>query len=636
MLTLRLPLHAQIFAPKRDWAGVTKYVQSAEYQDSIFTFFADNTPTLIAHDSTATFANFVWLRFNSDSLNFVDTVFVEADVDTSRVDSLPEGGYRVQVTAFRRTVHVFERSVTMGEGAITLIANVLPLISDQNVTWTIVSGAEHADLTSAGEFTPKSAGVVQVRATSAKYPALLGEGSITIDPALTNPGDKLCIDSLCVEPDTVRLLVGETAIVKVTQLFPNNINRTSLLYVIEDELVAKFNGNLLSALAPGETKVVVKPQDGDYEGVTIPVFVYNPDSSDPAKPLPQPAPSTVSFFTAWVFVDNVLITSIEERNSCECLELRPKTSPNRYDVEYERFVYFDLSLPRFRVKNDYGLAYFSAKNVKWEAKAVELDKRVEVPDPPGFDLLISDPPPLYDAQYTISFTSPFGRKLSAQTTVIQAIAVQAKQQVKINNFSGWVDYEPGTGYEALLELSLSSKAINADSVFWRLSKKDLTTFDYNEFWRDSAEFGDGEIFPDKQLLTPGDYHLFHLAKNVNSLCVDSLMIDIRVDSSMLKPEAIPNVFTPTNRDGTNDVFNFISPDENIRSMKTCKVLIYSRSGSLVHKYEGDPREWLGWNGNVLNSNRLASPGVYFYIIEAVGWDGHKFKRGPYKGTLHLF
>ncbi len=70
---------------------------------------------------------------------------------------------------------------------------------------------------------------------------------------------------------------------------------------------------------------------------------------------------------------------------------------------------------------------------------------------------------------------------------------------------------------------------------------------------------------------------------------------------------LPNVFTP-NGDGRNDYFrpNAYSFVESV-NMK-----IYNRWGNLVYQTE-DPD--INWDGKQLNTDRLVSPGVYYYICD---------------------
>ena len=337
----------------------------------------------------------------------------------------------------------------------------------------------------------------------------------------------------------------------------------------------------------------------------------------------------VQVYTVWMFIDDVRIDTLLYDNECDYLRVEPRTIPNRYDVEWDRFVYWDLSRPTPIPINTYGRSYFS--QVRWECDVAD----VELPERPRIDLQVVGPAPYYDAQYTLNFTSPFGRTMSAQSTTIEAVAVKADSEVKMMKSSVWEDFSESEKYEALLEMSLKSTSLNADSVCWSISRQQPNNGRYARIWGECAAFSSAEIFPDKAMMVPGRYRLVHTAKNTTSRCIDSTYIEFMVDSSMIKEEAFPNVFTPTNADGINDVFRFVDPEQNIRSMQSCLIRIYNRSGKLMHTYDGDPRQWQGWDGKT--HGRMANPGIYYYIVECTGWDGQIFKkREPYKGFFYLY
>jgi gliding motility-associated-like protein len=93
------------------------------------------------------------------------------------------------------------------------------------------------------------------------------------------------------------------------------------------------------------------------------------------------------------------------------------------------------------------------------------------------------------------------------------------------------------------------------------------------------------------------------------------------------------VFTP-NEDGSNDRFMV---DKS--SLKYISVEIISRSGIRVYSFYGEGpvlKDWDGWDGNVNNSSRKASPGVYFYVIKALGWDDVKYEGKAYRGFVYLY
>ncbi|HBI81142.1 MAG TPA: hypothetical protein DDY04_04165, partial [Bacteroidales bacterium] len=173
--------------------------------------------------------------------------------------------------------------------------------------------------------------------------------------------------------------------------------------------------------------------------------------------------------------------------------------------------------------------------------------------------------------------------------------------------------------------------------YWAITTQKITpdSIAYHSIWRDSSLIAvRNEAYPDKNLMVPGLYKVYHYSVNSQTSCIDSVITDIEVDSSRISADAIPNVFSP-NSDGNNDLFRFSETDESIRSIQSFTIQIFSRSGKLVYSYSGDPREWEGWDGRT-TSGAEASEGVYYFIIEARGWDNRRFARGPYKGFLHLF
>jgi len=88
---------------------------------------------------------------------------------------------------------------------------------------------------------------------------------------------------------------------------------------------------------------------------------------------------------------------------------------------------------------------------------------------------------------------------------------------------------------------------------------------------------------------------------------------------------IPNIFSP-NGDGINDYFQVKAQTLNKFHGK-----ILNRYGRVVYEWDDPDTETAGWDGK-LNGSTKATPGVYYYIIEAVGKDGKPYEK---QGALHL-
>ena len=167
------------------------------------------------------------------------------------------------------------------------------------------------------------------------------------------------------------------------------------------------------------------------------------------------------------------------------------------------------------------------------------------------------------------------------------------------------------------QCSLSNKSINAVEFEWIFEEEDSTSI---------------SILEDPEPYTyyiPGDhYEVILVAKNEQ--CTDTFKYQyIVVEPSSLD---IPNVFTP-NEDGYNDRFMVAG-----KSLRSLYVQIFNRTGKKIYEFSShgsDLKDWEGWDGKI-NGKADASPGVYYYIIHAVGWDDEVYKGELYRGVVYLY
>lgn len=240
--------------------------------------------------------------------------------------------------------------------------------------------------------------------------------------------------------------------------------------------------------------------------------------------------------------------------------------------------------------------------------------------------IIYEPTPT-DVNYTLTVTDGFGYSATSNVTYESIVP---KVKFYANPQSG----------EAPLEVSFENETINADlsSYEWSLyrSDEDLANEGYvNGFDSelDSIMLTMSGDNPNYLYDIPGTYNVRLTAFKVSDkhTCYDTAYIDdkVRVDSSYIE---CPNVFTP-NGDGMNDVFVV-----KTLSLKSMNIIIKNRWGSTVHKWSSD--NIFGsddvyynsvWDGKI--NGAYANPGVYFYVIQAIGRDGRKFKES---GFVHLF
>ena len=95
-------------------------------------------------------------------------------------------------------------------------------------------------------------------------------------------------------------------------------------------------------------------------------------------------------------------------------------------------------------------------------------------------------------------------------------------------------------------------------------------------------------------------------------------IDIFINSVFV----ITNVFTP-NGDGINDLFTL-----QTKGLKTLDVEIFNRWGQKINEWHTVNG---GWDGRS-SSGAVCSDGTYYFIINALGFDGKKYYE---KGAFSL-
>lgn len=349
-------------------------------------------------------------------------------------------------------------------------------------------------------------------------------------------------------------------------------------------------------------------------------------------------------YTAWVMVDEVELESISlVKNTCSGLELSLITEPNFFDVQ-SLFTYYDLSREAHQELNVLGAnGYFDDHTFESTNNKVVVNQKIY--SLPFVFVEYENSTngryhgPLYESAYRFTYQNPFGKgNVMVETPTIDAVSTKADFEIRFWDEEQLLFGSPQTddipSGEALLEMELKSTAVNSDSLFWTIHNDKLRIAQGADslIWRDSSLFNARvESYPEKRKLVPGFYEIEHVSvKHSGDLtCIDSLFRTVEVDTSFI--QNIPNVFTPG---GMYPYFKI--EEDDLRSLKSFKIAIMSRSGKQVYRYVGDPKQWEGWNGKLDGTKGDVPAGVYYYVIDAVGWDGVRYRNGQYKGFLHLY
>ncbi|MBL7111650.1 MAG: gliding motility-associated C-terminal domain-containing protein [Bacteroidales bacterium] len=334
-------------------------------------------------------------------------------------------------------------------------------------------------------------------------------------------------------------------------------------------------------------------------------------------------PDTDTTFRAWVY-RNSPIVEVEKTDeglikrykyTCDYLQLNGTAAA-------EEHIYYDLAAgKRLSVPNAMSFEWTSDNDdVKIQSPSFFLNPR------------LSSNLPSVDTWFILTAVDSFGL-VQDDSAYYETIHTKAEFKIKIEdeeNEGVWIEPSENKGEAPLIVrfINLSENGVKFQWSFVDSAKtgegSTATTF----ILEDSVEF---------TYYIP-NYYFPKLISISYENCKDSFPntfqnetpIEIQVEPSKLD---MMNVFTPNN-DGINDIFLV-----DAKSLRDFKISIYNRWGKLVYEHiqTEDRWDWEGWDGTILGKgNRKAEPGVYFYVIEAIGWDAKKFRKGIYRGFVYLF
>ncbi|MBE0653286.1 MAG: gliding motility-associated C-terminal domain-containing protein [Bacteroidales bacterium] len=323
-----------------------------------------------------------------------------------------------------------------------------------------------------------------------------------------------------------------------------------------------------------------------------------------------------TFFYGWVFINNLLV-DVEEtpegnvkpfKYTCDFLILNGAVYPDSF------FYYDPVSYEKIELLNGFSFLWTS--------------------DNP--DLIIPNPtrvlnpntnyrPPVIDTWFILTATDSFGMQ-DVDSVFYETIHVRSEFSFEFFDKEESKDFIAApnpTEADAPLKVRFTNESVNGYSFEWIYEDTTMADLFANEFTEDV------NYQPEYIYKIPDDYYPRLVATSEEG-CIDTFKVE---DPIIIIPSELeaPNVFSPEGLEA-NRYFKV-----KFKSIKEFHIRIYSRTGNLVYKADvTDMYGWEGWDGNIMNSNRPAQPGVYYYVIEATGYDEVRYNRGPYKGAVHLF
>jgi len=238
-------------------------------------------------------------------------------------------------------------------------------------------------------------------------------------------------------------------------------------------------------------------------------------------------------------------------------------------------------------------------------------------------------PPSEDTWYKLTLTDNFGLTRS-DSVFYESIQSKAEMKSVYIPLSDPVEYPVGD-YGRFYGNEI--KSAPGKYRFDVTGSRNMASYEI-DFGDDSIFVSEGDILEVvHEYQKPGKYAAVLTTKSDKPYeCIDSVSVVVDLDSASSKNFQMPNFFTP---EGLNNKV-FRCADISVRHID---ITIFNRAGLKMHSYEGNIRDWEGWDGLVRNSQIKAPEGVYFYVITV--FKAYEDKSNPIgssvkKGFFHLY
>ncbi len=315
-------------------------------------------------------------------------------------------------------------------------------------------------------------------------------------------------------------------------------------------------------------------------------------------------------FRAWVMLDHLLVNVDKKEDggtkrynySCDFLILSG-------EVVADTFYYYDpVTNDKIGINNGFTFVWTSdnSDNKIYNATSILSPNT-------SYD------PPVKNTQYVLTAVDSLGMTVD-DSVYYESINTKASFQVEY--LDKLLDPPSFTENPQHTDAPLTVKFINESENGYEFEWVFVDTADITQ--KESlitTKIGDSPEF--KYYRANKYYDPILISRSLDPLALEGCADTFRLESSIFVEASsldIPNVFSP-NGDSYNDYFTF-----SHQSIKECKVTIIDRYGKVVYRIKTDDiYSWEGWNGKIMNSDRDAPEGPYFYVIEAVGYDDEEYK-----------
>ncbi|MFP4025693.1 MAG: gliding motility-associated C-terminal domain-containing protein [Thiohalospira sp.] len=305
-------------------------------------------------------------------------------------------------------------------------------------------------------------------------------------------------------------------------------------------------------------------------------------------------------YIAWVYNNTQLSIDIEVLNPLDC-DLLELNAPTNFETNF--YYYNTIDGTSYLLNN-------SKQQYNWSSEP-ELESLRNY----NYSYTSTAILPTENTIFYVTITDRFGCEAD---DFIDYTAVETEAKFKISSID-----EEGVVIETSEESISGSSPLKV-----RFENISENGNEYTYFFGDTLINNDEDTIITSDFLLQPEHTYYYTAPDTGKTytarlysessfgCRDSVFLQIFTEPTSIE---FPNVFTP-NKDLINDVYVLT----DYKSIRNFKITIFNRVGQVVHQFEGDVRDWEGWDGSVKNSNKDAPAGNYFFAVEVMGWDNKKY------------
>ncbi len=309
---------------------------------------------------------------------------------------------------------------------------------------------------------------------------------------------------------------------------------------------------------------------------------------------------TIQEYIAWVYNNINLSIDIQVLDSLDC-DLLELSAPTNFETKF--YYYNTLDGTSYLLNN-------SKQQYNWSSEP-ELESLRNY----NYSYTSTAILPTENTTFYVTITDRFGCEAD---DFVDYTAVETKAKFKISSID-----EDGVVIETSEESISGSAPLKV-----RFENISENGYEFTYFFGDTLINNDEDTIITSDFLLQPEHTYYYTAPDTGKTytarlysessfgCRDSLFLEIFTEPTSIE---FPNVFTP-NKDLINDVYLLT----DYKSIRNFKITIFNRVGQVVHQFEGDVRDWEGWDGSVKNSNKDAPAGNYFFAVEVMGWDNKKY------------